>query len=158
MSRKALLIILTTILFLSVTTATATENVEKAKISSNYAVSNYTVTPLYGTEIGIVDKDIGILTVYDTIRQGETNLHGKNVGSGLTLLVVDLNWGNSADSLRLKIYTPSGSVLGPYYDNADGAVNGRIRLNIQNSNGIETGTWKYEVYGYRVTGTEDYTI
>ena len=56
------------------------------------------------------------------------------------------------------IYTPSGSVLGPYYDNADGAVNGRIRLNIQNSNGIETGTWKYEVYGYRVTGTEDYTI
>ncbi len=153
MSRKVLLIILTAILFLSVTTATAAENVEKAKISSDY-----TVVSSSGNEIGIVDKDIGILTVYDTIRQGETNLHGKNVGSGLNLLVVDLNWGNSADSLRLKIYTPSGSVLGPYYDNADGAVNGRIRLNIQNSNGIETGTWKYEVYGYRVTGTEDYTI
>ncbi len=153
MSRKILLIILTTLLFLSATTAPAAENVAKVKISSNY-----TIAPTLGTEIGIVDKDIGIMTVYDTISQGETNLHGKRVGSGITLLVVDLNWGDSTDSLRLKIYTPSGSVLGSYYDNADGAVNGRIRLNIRNSNGIETGTWKYEVYGYRVTGTEGYTI
>ncbi|AKB56223.1 MULTISPECIES: hypothetical protein [Methanosarcina] len=98
------------------------------------------------------------MTVYDSVSQGETNLHGKYVGSGLTLLAVDLNWGDSTDSLRLKIYTPSGSVLGSYYDNADGAIDGRILLNIQNSNGIEPGTWKYEVYGYRVTGTEDYTI
>lgn len=153
MSRKILFIILATLLFLSATTATAAENVEKVKASSNYIV-----TPSPSIEVGVIDKDIGILTVYDTISQGEINLHGKNVGSGLTLLAVDLNWGDSTDSLRLKIYTPSGSVLGSYYDNADGAVDGRIRLNIQNSNGIETGTWKYEVYGYRVTGTEDYTI
>ncbi len=153
MSRKILFIILATLLFLSATTATAAENVEKVKASSNYIV-----TPSHDTEIGIVDTDIGILTVSDTISQGETNLHGKYVGSGLTLLAVYLNWGDSTDSLRLKIYTPSGSVLGSYYDNADGAVNGKILLNIQNSNGIEPGTWKYEVYGYRVTGTEDYTI
>lgn len=82
----------------------------------------------------------------------------KNVGSGLTLLVVDFNWGDSTNSLRLKVYTPSGSVLGTYYDSADGTTDGRIRLNIQNPNGIEPGTWKYEVYGYKVTGTEDYTI
>lgn len=153
MSRKILFIILATLLFLSATTATAAENVEKVKASSNYIV-----TPSPSIEVGVIDKDIGILTVYDTISQGEINLHGKNVGSGLTLLAVDLNWGDSTDSLRLKIYTPSGSVLGSYYDNADEAVDGRIRLNIQNSNGTETGTWKYEVYGYRVTGTEDYTI
>lgn len=153
MSRKILFIILATLLFLSATTATAAENVEKVKASSNYIV-----TPSPSIEVEVIDKDIGILTVYDTISQGEINLHGKNVGSGLTLLAVDLNWGDSTDSLRLKIYTPSGSVLGSYYDNADGAVDGRIRLNIQNSNGIETGTWKYEVYGYRVTGKEDYTI
>ncbi|HPS89060.1 MAG TPA: hypothetical protein PLC35_03670 [Methanosarcina vacuolata] len=153
MSRKILFITLITLLFLSVTTATASENVENAETSSSYIVA-----PSSNTEFGLIDTDAGILTVYDTIRQGETNLHGKYVGTGLTLLVVDLNWGDSTDSLRLKIYTPSGSVLGPYYDSADGSVNGRIRLNIQNSNGIESGTWKYEVYGYRVTGTEDYTI
>ena len=153
MSRKILFITLITLLFLSVTTSTASENVENAETSSSYIV-----VPSSNTEVGLIDTDAGILTVYDTIRQGETNLHGKYVGTGLTLLVVDLNWGDSTDSLRLKIYTPSGSVLGPYYDSADGAVNGRIRLNIQNSNGIESGTWKYEVYGYRVTGTEGYTI
>ncbi|AKB59693.1 hypothetical protein [Methanosarcina barkeri] len=153
MSRKILFIILITLLFLSATTATAAENVKKAETPSDY-----TVVSSPGTEIGIVDKDIGILTVYDTIIQGEINLHEKKVSSGLNLLVVDLNWGDSTDSLRLRIYTPSGSLLGSYYDNADGAVNGRIRLYIKNANGIEAGTWKYQVYGYRVAGKEGYTI
>lgn len=153
MSRKILFIILIALLFLSATTATAAENVEKVKTSSNY-----TVVSSPSTEIGLVDKDIGILTVYDTIFQGETNVHEKKVSSGLNLLVVDLNWGDSTDSLRLRIYTPSGSLLGSYYDNADGAVSGRIRLYIKNSNGIEAGTWKYQVYGYRVAGKEGYTI
>lgn len=139
--------------FLSVTTATAAENVEKVKASSNYIV-----TPSPSIEVGVIDKDIGILTVYDTISQGETNIHEKTVGSGLNLLVVDLNWGDSTDSLRLKIYTPSGNVLGTYYDNADGKTDGRIHLYIQNSNGIEAGNWKYQVYGYKVAGTENYTI
>lgn len=153
MPRKILLIILTTLFLLSVTTATAAENVEKAKVTSNY-----TITQSHDAEIEIVDEDMGIRTVYDTIMQGETNLHKKSVSSGLTLLVVDLNWGDSTDSLRLKVYTPSGALLGTYYDNADGQTDGRILLYIQNPNGIEEGTWKYQVYGYRVTGTEDYTI
>jgi len=153
MSRKILLIILATLLFLPVTAAATTENVDKEEISSNYIV-----TPALDTEIWTVKEDIGIRTVYDTIKQGETNLHGKKVSSSLTLLIVNLNWGDSTDSLRLKIYTPGGSVLGPYYDNADGVINGKIHLNIQNPNGIETGIWKYQIYGYRVAGTEDYTI
>jgi hypothetical protein len=64
---------------------------------------------------------------------------------------VDLNWGDSTDSLRLKIYMPGGSLLGTYYDNADGTIDGRIHLHIQNPNRIEKGIWIYEVYGYRVT-------
>ena len=153
MPRKILLIILTTLFLLSVTTATAAENVEKANVTSNY-----TITQSPDAEIEIVDEDMGILTVYDTISQGETNLHEKTVSSGLNLQVVDLNWGDSTDSLRLKVYTPSGALLGTYYDSADGTTDGRIHLYIQNPDGIEAGTWKYEVYGYRVTGTEDYTI
>lgn len=153
MSRKILFIILATLLLLSATTATAAENVEKVKTSSSYIVASS-----HDTEIGIVDTDIGILTVYDTISQGETNIHKKTVGSGLNLRVVDLNWGDSTDSLRLKVYTPSGNVLGAYYDNADGTTDGGIHLYIQNSNEIEAGTWKYQVYGYKVAGTESYTI
>ena len=73
---------------------------------------------------------MGILTVYDTISQGETNFHEKSVSSGLTLLVVDLNWGDSTDSLRLKVYTPSGALLGTYDDSVDGTTDGRIYLYI----------------------------
>lgn len=153
MLKKTALLILMILLFMSVT-ATA-ENNEKAETSIKYIV---TPALVFDTEIETVDKDVSIRTVYDTIRQGETNLHEKTVSSSLPLLVVDLNWGDSTDSLRLKVHTPGGSELGPYYDSADGTIDGRINLFIKNSNGIETGTWMYEVYGYRVSGTEGYTI
>jgi hypothetical protein len=84
--------------------------VENVKTSSNYIVASS-----HDTEICIFDTDLGIMTVYDSVSQREINLHGKNVGSGLTLLAVDLNWGDSKDSFRPKIYAPSGSVLGSYY-------------------------------------------
>ncbi len=125
MSRKIFLIMLTTLLFLSSTATATTENIDKAEISSNYIV-----TPAIDTEAQTVNEEMGIRTIYDTIRQGETNLHEKSVSSGLTLLVVDLNWGDSTDSLRLKVYTPSGALLGTYYDNADGQTDGRIYLYI----------------------------
>lgn len=106
----------------------------------------------------IADSDIGIKSVYDTITQGETNWHGKVISSYTQILSVNLNWGDTSDSLRLSIYNPSGSCIGTYYDSADGTKNGRIRLDIVNNNGIATGTWRYKVYGYSVSGTEDYTI
>jgi len=60
------------------------------------------------------------------------------------MLNVDLNWGDTTDSLRLRIYTPDGYVLGPYFDNADDAVDGRINLDIYNPDGIAKGKWRYE--------------
>jgi len=64
-------------------------------------------------------------------------------------LNVDLNWGNSANSLQLTIYSPDNHVFGPYYDSDDGIIDGRINLDIYNPNGIAQGTWSYNVYGYR---------
>lgn len=64
---------------MSRTAAVTTENIDKEEISSSY-----TVTPSFDTEIGTVDLDTDIQAIYDTIRQGETGLHGKNVGDGLT--------------------------------------------------------------------------
>ena len=113
----------------------------------------YTVTPAKDT-----DGDAGIRWVYDTITQGDTNWHSKIVSTNINTLNVDLNWGDTTDSLRLRIYTPDGYVLGPYFDNADGAVDGRINLDIYNPDGIAKGTWRYEVYGHSVVGTEDYYI
>jgi hypothetical protein len=117
------------------------------------ATGGYTVTP--AKDAG---GDAGIRWVYDTISQGETNWHSKIVSTNINTLNVDLNWGDTTDSLRLKIYTPDGYVLGPYFDNADGPIDGRINLDIYNPYGIAKGTWRYEVYGYSVVGTEDYYI
>lgn len=76
----------------------------------------------------------------------------------MTQLVVDLNWDNTDNSLRLKIYDPNGVEYGYFYDNADTRIDGRIYIGIRNSNGVPQGTWLYEVYGDKVTGTQDYTI
>jgi len=114
----------------------------------------YIVEPFQGDD----EEPSVIDTVYATITQGQTNWHIKDVSTFITTLNVDLNWGNPANSLRLKIYSPDGFVFGPYYDNFDGYYDGRINLNIINSNGVAQGTWYYEVYGYSVTGTEDYSI
>ncbi|WP_292520325.1 pre-peptidase C-terminal domain-containing protein [Methanoculleus sp.] len=91
-----------------------------------------------------------------SIAQGETNWYSTYVPAGKTELIVDLNWGDSSDSLRLTVHAPD-SVLGPYYDAYDG-VNGRIYLRIKDSAGLSPGTWWFEIYGDKVTGIEDYTI
>ncbi|AKB18221.1 hypothetical protein [Methanosarcina sp. WWM596] len=93
------------------------------------------------------------------ISQGQTITHYVSVGSGVNYLEADLNWGDTSDSLTLSISTPSGSKLGPYRDNYDGSVNGRIRLNIDPSQGyVEQGTWQFKVYGESVSGSQSYTL
>jgi hypothetical protein len=94
-----------------------------------------------------------------TIIQGETDWFSVNVNGDYTRLRVDLNWGDSSDSLRIKVHSADDYTFGFYYDTFDSSTpNGRIVLNIDNDDGIAEGTWYYEVNGYSVTGTEDYTI
>jgi hypothetical protein len=100
---------------------------------------------------------IGIESISSTITQGETNWHGVYVSSSQNQLVVDLNWGDTTDSLKLYVYDPSGHSYGPFYDSADGSINGRINLLVDDGD-LEAGTWRYRVYGYYVIGTEDYSI
>lgn len=106
-----------------------------------------------------IENSVSSLRSTQYITQGQTINHYVGVGSGVNYLEVDLNWGDTSDSLTLSISTPSGSKLGPYRDNYDGSVNGRIRLNIDPSQGyVEQGTWQFKVYGESVSGTEDYTF
>ena len=94
-----------------------------------------------------------------SITQGQTITHNVNVGSGVNYLEVDLNWGDTSDSLTLSVYTPSGSKLGTYRDNSDGSVNGRIHFSIDPSQGyVQQGTWKFKAYGESVSGTQSYTF
>jgi len=99
------------------------------------------------------------LGVY-TIAQGQTNGHSKYIGPGCYDYYVDLNWGNSANSLRLTIIDPSNVVIGTFYDSSDGRIDGRIYLHIISNTGkpLDVGIYGHFVYGYKVTGVEDYTI
>jgi hypothetical protein len=102
------------------------------------------------------NETIGIKSVTTTITQGEVNWHSTYVSSSNSAMIVDLNWGDTTDSLQLYVYDPSGNSYGPYYDSADGPINGRINLLLDNT--PEVGTWRCKVYGYHVIGTEDYSI
>lgn len=128
------------------------------KVTLDSAGNDYVVSP--STENSSdTENSISSLRSTQYISQGQTINHYVGVGSGVNYLEVDLNWGDTSDSLTLSISTPSGSKLGPYRDNYDGSVNGRIRLNIDPSQGyVEQGTWQFKVYGESVSGTEDYTF
>jgi len=92
-----------------------------------------------------------------SISQGQTVYYSTSVPSGKTAFYTDLNWGTPANSLSLTIYTPDASVLGPYYDAADGRTDGRINLKISKSGGLPSGTWSSKVYGYRISGSQSYS-
>lgn len=91
------------------------------------------------------------------IVQGQTNWHNKYVSSS-DGFYTDVNWGNSANSLQLRVYTPDGYALGPFYDGSDGRIDGRIYLLIRRPGGVATGTYYGQVFGYSVQGAQSYTF
>lgn len=124
-----------------------------APVVSAKNTTEYTVRPSSG-EIPPVS-----IQTYDSITQGQSKTYYTNVGTGVNWFEVDLNWGNQANSLSLTIYKPSGSSIGTYYDIDDGVIDGRIHIDIVPSQGyVESGQWKYKVYGVSVVGTEDYNF
>ena len=91
-----------------------------------------------------------------SISQGQSQWYSTYVSSGKTSFYADLNWGNPSNSLELTIPAP-GATFGPYYDSADGRIDGRIYLRIYRSGGLITGTWWSKVYGYQVAGVQGYS-
>jgi hypothetical protein len=148
MSKRLGVVAMMLLLIASFAVASASEN------NTFVRGGGYVIEP--GHNAGM--SSIGIDSVFSSITQGRTNWHTKSVSSFITSLNVDLNWGNPSNSLRLKIYSPDGYTFGPYYDNFDGSNNGRINFYINNANGIAQGTWYYEVYGDRVSGTQTYSL
>ena len=128
-----------------------------ASVGKNYTVSPWTENSLNSLSTGKLIYSTDSATYY--ISQGQTRVHTGNVGSGVNFLEVNLNWGDTSDSLTLSIYDPSGSYLGTYHDNSDGSVNGRIHLYIYPSGGyIAPGYWMFKVYGESVSGSQSYTL
>lgn len=96
----------------------------------------------------------------DDIAAGQTDWHSVDISSAVQSFNVDLKWNDTADNLRLEIYTPDGKVLGPYYDSSDGKIDGRIDLNIANpsSGGVATGEYYLKVTDTSPTGKDEYYV
>jgi hypothetical protein len=137
---------------------------DAAKSGSRPAVDatdgEYIVSPSTDNSLIAANSvSFALSTPIQYIIKGQTKVYNVYVGSGVSFLEVDLNWGDRSDSLTLSIYTPTGSKIGTYRDNSDGSVNGRIHLNIYPAKGyIGQGYWKFYSYGESVSGTEDYTF
>lgn len=100
-------------------------------------------------------------TAKQVITQGNKKYYKVSVGHRVTLLDIDLNWGNKNSRLSVTVYTPTGSSSGTYYDTSDGLRNGRIVLRIKPKSGkkyLQEGSWKFKVYGESIRGNEDYTF
>jgi len=99
--------------------------------------------------------DAGIRTIY-LIQQGETHYYDTYVPPGSSTLFVNLDWFVPQQSLTLKIISPSGSTYAYYHDtDLDGDKDAQIRTWIPSP---EAGTWRFQVYGEIVRGTQDYTV
>lgn len=92
------------------------------------------------------------------VKAGDDNWHTVNVAEAIDSMDVDLMWEEGDSDLRLMIYTPDGKVLGPYYDDADGKTDGRIYLNITNSEGLAAGEWYLKVSDTALVGETDYYV
>jgi hypothetical protein len=98
------------------------------------------------------------MTLYNTISQGQYQWQSKLINYYTTSVNFNLYWGYPPNSLRLRIITPDGYVLGPYYDSSDGVTNGAVNINVNRAGGVAQGTWITEVYGYSVSGSQSYSI
>jgi ribosomal protein L16 Arg81 hydroxylase len=104
---------------------------------------------------------VALKAAMQLIKKGQAKYCKNSVESGVTLLDIDLNWGNKNSRLSLTTYLPKGGSYGPHYDTSNGVADGRIVLRIKPKTGsryLQQGDWMFKVYGESVSETEDYTF
>ena len=94
----------------------------------------------------------------NTIIQGQTQWAQKTIGGSPPTIYTDIYWGNTYNSISVIIYTPDGYVLGPAYDNVEGIINGDMPITISRPGGVANGMYYYQIYGYRISGSQYYTF
>ena len=116
---------------------TASASAVSADTTQKTGTNGWVVTPseiqahklsrIYST--GVSSSSISTLSAANVfspgvnyIIQGQTSGTLAHMYLARPEFTVDLNWGNSANSLQLTVFAPDGSVLGPYYDSADGRM------------------------------------
>lgn len=98
--------------------------------------------------IGYMDK---------SVTQGEQKSFHRQMPANLSRFTYDLYWQDPENSLKLSIFAKDG-MMGPYYDDSDGIVNGRIYLQISREEGIAPGDWYAVVEGEQIKDTQQFML
>ncbi len=142
------------LILLAVLTAASASAVSTSESSKNTKPGN-------GGYVLGVEKSDGVSMMSTSggyICQGETKWGYKTISGYVKTLGAVIWWGNPSNSLRVRIFTPDGYVLGPVYDNWDGVLDGKIPVTISREGGLAQGTYGYEIYGDRVSGMQYFTF
>ena len=112
-----------------------------------------------GIENAVLDKSgcriIGYMD--QSVTQGEKKSFHRQMPEHLDRFTYDLFWQDPENSLKMTIFAPDG-MMGPYYDDSDGIVNGRIYLQVSRDEGITPGDWYAVVEGEQVNGTQQFML
>ncbi len=160
--RKGMIILVLSVLVVALTAASvgaASAGPDMTKLKSG--TGGYVVTFVKSPDVSsksLVANTVSTMSLQNIICQGQIQWAQKTISGHPTTIYTDVNWGNPANSLSLTVYTPDGYVLGPYYDNVEGVLNGYIPLALTRSGGVTPGTYYYQICGYRVTGSQYYTF
>ena len=92
------------------------------------------------------DVVAGLFAEHNGTRSGNRSaLFSKDVAAGTRYIVVSLYSGDITDPISVTIITPDRT-LGPFFDNADGSIDGRIDLKISNPETVTPGLWKFLIH------------
>jgi hypothetical protein len=120
---------------------------------------NFSQKQEMGIENAVLDKSgcriIGHMD--NSVTEGEKRSFHRQMPANLTRFTYDLFWQDPTSSLKLTIFAPDG-MMGPYYDDSDGIVNGRIYVQVSREDGIAPGDWYAVVEGERINGTQVFML
>ncbi len=154
--KKGLLILTLLLVFISVPVSVvnadnANSNIQNTGLAVAFG-NNYSNSGM----LKIPGTTTPMTSIQNYISQGQTQWASGDINGYCPSFNVDLDWGTTSNSLSLTIYMPNGYVLGPYYDNCDGKLDGNIPVTISQSGGVPDGTYYFKIYGSQVTGSQWY--
>jgi len=112
-----------------------------------------------GIENAVLDKSGCRIVGYmdQSVEQGGQRSFHRQMPERFDRFTFDLFWQDRQNSLKLTIFAPDG-MMGPYYDDSDGILNGRIYLQVSRPEGIAPGDWYAVVEGDKVNGTQHFML
>ncbi|MDV0441111.1 hypothetical protein [Methanorbis furvi] len=119
-------------------------------------VSEYQIMPWFDSSVSELRSSQSSSVVQNGVEKFDYY-----VSSGCKQLDIKVSWDllPNYNSLTLRLFTPKGFLVGEYTDTYESSVkNGIIPIAITSSSPLESGYWRSEVVGTKVSGSQPFNI